>query len=257
MTHQSFDTEIRKERTAIHKLLADNELALIAHQCSKVRSTAQIPVNRYFDHTILKPETVFQQIEDLCRESLALNVRSVCIPQNRIVQAGVILKGSDVAVCSVVGFPHGYTSTAAKVADTCYLRDNGCDEFDMVIQIGALIDDDLISVYQDIRAVTECVPSKIVKVILETAYLTPRQIIRGGIVAAAAGAAMLKSSTGFAPAGATLQQIALLRAIAGENIGVKAAGGIRSWELAHACIAAGADRLGTSQTTAILAEAPS
>ena len=249
--------DISTEREQLHRLFEENGIAPRSPQCNEIRSTPETAFNRYFDHTILKAESTFQQLEHHCREALELNVRSVCIPPNRITQARPIFSGSSVALGSVVGFPNGYAPTSAKVAEARYLLENGCEEFDMVIQIGALIDDDLLAVHHDIVTVTQAVADKMVKVILETAYLTPQQIIRGSLIAIWAGAAMLKSSTGFAHQGATLEHVALLRAIAGEKIGVKAAGGIRDRQFAQRCIDAGADRLGASRSGAILAEAAS
>ncbi len=246
--------DIATEREQLGQLFEENGITSGSHQCNAVRAAPQTPLNRYLDHTILKAESTFQQIEQHCREALELNVRSVCIPPNRLRQARPILFGSSVTLGSVVGFPYGYAPTSAKVTESGYLLENGCEEFDMVIQIGALIDDDLLALYQDIAAVTQAVAGKMVKVILETAYLTPKQIIRGSLVAIWAGAAMLKTSTGFAHQGATLEHIALLRAIAGEEVGVKAAGGIRDRQFAQQCIAAGADRLGASRSSAILAQ---
>ena len=252
MNEHEYTARIRAEQDNIRRLFENAEIAPTDHRCGGVRSNSQAQIGRYFDHTLLQAGTVFEQIDALCREALELNVHSVCIPPDRITQATAMLAGSSVSLCSVVGFPHGYTTVSAKVAETQQLLENGCDEFDTVIRIGALLDDDLLNLYQDIHAVVEAAPTKVVKVILETAYLSPLQIIRGGLVAIWAGAAMLKTSTGYAHAGATIDNVKLLRAIAGERVGVKAAGGIRDWEFARACIAAGADRLGTSQTCAIL-----
>ena len=210
------------------------------------------PLGKFFDHTILKPQASKAQIDILCAEAIECGCASVCIPPDRVAQAAQALSGSGIDVCSVVGFPNGYTISAAKVYETQRLRDLGCTEFDMVQSIGVLYDNDYYRLYCDIRDVVEAASPHITKVILETALLTQQQKIISSLVAVAAGADYLKTSTGFSSAGATLEDIALLRTIAGRRVGVKAAGGIRDYAFARRCIDAGADRIGCSRTTDIM-----
>ncbi len=210
---------------------------------------------RYFDHTLLKPDATAAQYEELCDQALELTTRSVCIPPDRISLCARRLEGSVVEVCTVIGFPLGYHSTAAKVEEVRMAGGEGATEFDMVIPIGRLRDGDPSVVYDDVRAVVDAAEGMIVKVILETALLSPDQKIQAAYAAIHAGGAILKTSTGFASAGATVQDIEILRLIAGTERGVKAAGGIRTLEFARQLIEAGADRLGASATISILGEA--
>lgn len=212
------------------------------------------PFNAFFDHTLLKPAATQSAIDVLCDEAREYTVASVCVPPNRVQQAYKALQNSPVAVCTVIGFPCGYTVSSIKVAEVEVLKAHGCTEFDTVIPIGALIEREFLAVYEDIRAVVIAARPHLVKVILETALLTREQIIQGGILAVAAGAAYLKTSTGFASEGATIDNIMLLSAVGGERVGVKAAGGIKTLAFAQQCITAGADRLGCSQSVALIKE---
>ena len=213
------------------------------------------PLARYFDHTLLKPDAPAEAFDKLFREALEVKPFSVCVPPNRVARAVEALKGSDVAVCTVVGFPLGYDTPDTKAAQVDGLKDRGCGEFDMVIPIGLAKDKNWKALYEDVRAVVVASDSALVKVILETALLTDEEIVAAGYASCLAGADMLKTSTGFAPAGASIEAIQLMRAVAPERVGIKASGGIKTLEFTQALIAAGADRIGASSTVAILEEA--
>lgn len=219
------------------------------------RIAPNAPLSRYFDHTLLKPDAEADQYRTLCEEATQLKTRSVCVPPDRVGMCVDLLGGSAVEICTVVGFPLGYQTTSSKVADVETTRALGATEFDMVIPVGRLRDGDCIGVYDDVLAVVTAAEGFLVKVILETALLTDEQKVVAAVASLYAGAAILKTSTGFASAGATLDDLRLFRSIAGESRGVKAAGGIRDYEFARACIAAGADRIGASATKSILAQA--
>lgn len=219
------------------------------------RVESDAPLARYFDHTLLKPEATTDQYVRLCEEAQAIGTRSVCVPPDRVGLCAEQLAGSPVEVCTVIGFPLGYHNTGAKVEEVRFTLAEGASEFDMVIPIGRHRDGDPAVVYDDVRAVVDAAEGRIVKVILETALLSEEQKISAATAAIHAGAAILKTSTGFASAGATVADVAMFRRVAGESRGVKAAGGIRTLAFARECIEAGADRLGASATGAIIGEA--
>ncbi|MFP4382399.1 MAG: deoxyribose-phosphate aldolase [Spirochaetia bacterium] len=209
-------------------------------------------LNRYIDHTLLKPEARAEDFEKTYREAAEWHTYSVCVPPNRTVEALKALSGTDVKVCTVIGFPLGYQLPEVKAREAAVLAEKGCHEFDMVLPVGLLKDRNIPGVFRDIQAVAEAVPGRILKVILETGLLSEEEKIIGGITALYAGAAILKTSTGFAGSGATEEDIRLLRVIAGGRAGVKAAGGIKDADFAKALIKAGADRIGASSTGVIL-----
>ena len=210
---------------------------------------------RYFDHTLLKPEATEDRYRTLCEEARNYGTRSVCVPPDRVALCAALLRGSETEVCTVIGFPLGYHSTTAKVAEVEMVASQGATEFDMVIPIGRMRDGDAVAVYDDVRAVVAAAGEGIVKVILETALLDDAQKVQAAVAAVRAGAAILKTSTGFASSGATTEDLRMFRIVAGEERGVKAAGGIRDLAFTRACIGAGADRIGASATVAILEEA--
>lgn len=206
------------------------------------------------DHAILKPEFTRTEVDaelDVARE---WNVFSVCVRPSDIPHAVARLAGSPVAVGTVIGFPHGTTSTAAKVAESAQAIADGAAELDMVLNIGWLRSglDDLVR--DDIAAVVGAAGGRIVKVIFETAYLDDEQIARACALSAAAGADFVKTSTGFAGGGATVEHIRLMRASSPADVQVKASGGVRGLETALAMLDAGATRLGTSASATILGE---
>lgn len=204
------------------------------------------------DHTLLKPTAARAQIETLCEEARRYHFASVCVNPVHVPTAARVLQASDVKVCTVIGFPLGATSTLAKVLEARDAVAAGAEEIDMVINIGSLLESDYAKVYSDIRAVRDVVSGQILKVILETGYLSKEQIVRGCILAKMAGADFVKTSTGFGPGGATVEDVALMRDVVGSDCGVKASGGIRDLAGAMAMIKAGANRLGASSGVAII-----
>lgn len=207
------------------------------------------------DHAILKPELTRDQVDAELDIAAEWGVFSVCVRPSDIAHAVSRLAGTGVAVGTVIGFPHGTTSTAAKVAEVRQAVADGATEVDMVVNIGALRSgfDDVVT--DDIRAVVEAASGHITKVILETAYLDDEQITRGSRLTEAGGAHFVKTSTGFAGGGATVEHVRLMRANVGPDVQVKASGGVRSYADALAMIDAGATRLGTSGSAVILGEA--
>lgn len=207
------------------------------------------------DHAILKPELTRTDVDAELDIAAEWKVFSVCVRPSDIPHAVERLAGSGVAVGTVIGFPHGTTSTAAKVAEVRQALADGASEFDMVINIGALrsgFDD---AVAADIAAVVEAASGRVTKVILETALLDDEQIARGSRLTERGGADFVKTSTGFAGGGATVEHVRLMRDNVGEGVQVKASGGVRSYADALAMLDAGATRLGTSGSAVILGEA--
>ncbi|HEX8940743.1 MAG TPA: deoxyribose-phosphate aldolase [Candidatus Limnocylindrales bacterium] len=211
-------------------------------------------VAKAIDHSLLRPELDDAFVAEGCRLAAEYDVASVCCRPADVARAVAILGGTDVAVGTVIGFPHGNHVTAVKVAEARQALADGATELDMVIQIGALRsgrDDD---VRADIAAVVEVAHAAgaIVKVILENAYLTDEQKVRGCRLAEAAGADFVKTSTGFAPGGATLEDLALMRRSVSPHIGLKAAGGVRTLDAMLDVLAVGTTRIGATATKAIL-----
>lgn len=205
------------------------------------------------DHTILKPDATREQIEELCHEAAQHSFASVCVQPWWVSVCAEILRGTRVEVCTVIGFPHGMNRPETKAFESRRAIEDGATELDMVINIGALKSKDLGTVERDIRAVVEAShPQAKVKVILENAYLTDEEKAEGCALAKAAGADYVKTSTGFASGGATVEDVALMRRVVGADMGVKAAGGIRDAEGARRMIEAGATRLGASASIAIV-----
>jgi deoxyribose-phosphate aldolase len=204
------------------------------------------------DHTYLKPDTTAEKITELCREAKEYNFASVCINPSYVSLAAGLLKGSPVKITTVIGFPLGATTSTAKAMETRDAVANGADEIDMVMNIGALKAKNYDLVQKDIAAVVNAASGKIVKVILETALLTQEEKVKACRLAKAAGANFVKTSTGFGGGGATVADITLMRRIVGPTMGVKASGGIRTFEDAQAMIKAGATRIGASASVAIV-----
>lgn len=211
---------------------------------------------RFIDHTLLKPEATEEQITALCREAVENNFCSVCINPYWVPTVSKLLQGSPVKVCTVIGFPLGATTTRTKAFEAEEAIDQGANEVDMVLNVGALKSgaDDL--VLNDIKAVVKSAQGKaIVKVILETGLLNETEKIKACELSVAAGANFVKTSTGFGPGGATVEDIALMRRTVGPEIGVKASGGVRDYDTAVAMITAGASRIGTSSGIKIISGA--
>jgi deoxyribose-phosphate aldolase len=205
------------------------------------------------DHTLLRPEATPAHIRAACAEARAWRVASVCVNPCYVHLAARELEASEVNVCTVVGFPLGANRTEVKRAEAEHAVADGAAELDMVIAIGRLKDGDSGAVRADIEAVVRGAGGRLVKVILETALLECREFELGCRLAMDAGAAFVKTSTGFGSGGASVDDVALMRRVVGARIGVKAAGGIRDAATARALIDAGASRLGCSATGAILA----
>ncbi len=201
---------------------------------------------RYFDHTILNPDATRAEVVQICKQALEYNFFSVCVNPVHIKLVSHELENSDVKVCSVVGFPLGAARPDIKAAETRAAVADGAHEIDMVINVGALKDNDLILVENDIRAAVEAAQGRAVKVIIETCLLTREQKIKACQIAEKAGAAFVKTSTGFSSGGATCEDVALMKKTIGSQMKIKASGGIKTYEQAIAMIEAGADRIGAS-----------
>lgn len=208
------------------------------------------------DHTLLKPDATQDAIEQVCDEAAEHGFASVCVNSRWVPLVSARLAGRAMT-CTVVGFPLGAMSAKAKSAETAIAVADGADEVDMVIDIGALRSGDLRAVYDDIRGVVEAADGRPVKVILETCLLDDEQKAIGCLLAARAGAAYVKTSTGFSTGGASVDDIALMREAVGDELGVKASGGVRTRADAEAMIGAGADRIGASASIAIASGADS
>lgn len=208
--------------------------------------------NKYFDHTILKADATAEQIEKVCREAIEYDFASVCVNQYRTKMVADILRDTDVKVCTVVGFPLGAVSTAVKKYEAECAMNDGADEIDMVINIGALKDGDYDYVLSDIKGVRETCTDITLKVIIETCLLNDEEKRQACVIAEKAGADFVKTSTGFSTGGAKTEDVAIMRDTVGDRLGVKASGGIHTYDEAMSMINAGADRLGTSATLDIL-----
>lgn len=206
---------------------------------------------KLFDHTILKADATRADVERVCREAAQYGFMSVCVNSFYTAFVAERLKGSGVKVCTVIGFPLGQMSTRAKAAETGIAVEDGADEIDMVINVGALKDRDYETVLTDIRQVKEACGGALLKVIIETCLLTEEEKVKACELAVEAGADFVKTSTGFSTGGAVCEDVALMRRIVGESVGVKASGGIRDTQTAERMVEAGASRLGTSATIAI------
>lgn len=210
----------------------------------------------YIEHTLLAADATEERIQKLCDEAKQWHFKAICVNSCYVPFCAKQLKGSDVEVGCVVGFPLGAMATPAKAAEAEFSVANGADEVDMVINIGFLKDrkDDLVE--KDIAAVKKACGNKALKVIIETCLLTEEEKVRACKLVVKAGADFVKTSTGFSKAGATPEDVALMRQTVGKDFGIKAAGGIRDYETARKMIDAGADRLGCSAGIAIIEGAP-
>jgi deoxyribose-phosphate aldolase len=210
--------------------------------------------HKLFDHTILKAEATEAQVIKICDEALANGFASVCVNQYYTKLVAEKLKGSDVAVCTVVGFPLGMSDTRVKAFEAKAAIEDGATEIDMVINVGALKDKKYDYVLNDIKTLKEtCGKDIILKVIIETCLLSDEEKVKACELSKEAGADFVKTSTGFSTGGAKAEDVALMRKTVGKELGVKASGGIHTAEEAQAMVDAGASRLGTSATLAIIA----
>lgn len=212
-------------------------------------------LNKYIDHTVLKPFATEDDIRKLCAQAAEYNFASVCINPCYVKLAKELLNTTDVKVCTVIGFPLGANKTEIKAAETEAAYNDGCDEFDMVINIGALKDGRDDYVKDDIAAVVAACKGKCVKVIIETYYLTDEEKARATRIACEAGAHFVKTCTGFNEGCATAADIAIMKANVTDGVMIKASAGIRSFRQAKELIEAGASRIGTSAGVNIMAEA--
>ena len=209
--------------------------------------------SKYIDHTLLAPTATEKEIDTLVNQAIEHNFASVCINPTWVAHAAELLKESDVKVCTVVGFPLGANTSEVKAFEAKTAVKDGADEVDMVINIGAALDGDWNFVENDVREVVEAVSeSTIVKVILENCYLDNEQIKHACLAAKEAGADFVKTSTGFGASGAKADDVRLMRETVGQEMGVKAAGGIRTPEQFQDMVDAGATRIGTSNGAKLL-----
>jgi deoxyribose-phosphate aldolase len=204
------------------------------------------------DHTLLGAEVTKAGVKEKCTEAKEYAFASVCSNPDQVALMKEELNGSEVKVCTVIGFPLGVNSTAVKAAEARKAVSEGADELDMVLKVGALKEGDFDLVSSDIKAVVEAAAGKTVKVIIETCYLNDEQKVTACQLAKKAGADFVKTSTGFGSGGATVEDIALMRKTVGKEMGVKASGGIHSLEEAQAMLEAGATRIGASSGVQII-----
>ncbi|MGM0777039.1 MAG: deoxyribose-phosphate aldolase [Bacillota bacterium] len=210
-------------------------------------------VAKMIDHTLLKADATKDQIEKICAEAKEYNFASVCVNPTWVKLSSDLLNGTEVKVCTVIGFPLGASTPETKAVETKNAIENGATEVDMVINIGALKGGDNELVERDIRAVVDAAKGKaLTKVIIETCLLTEEEKVRACELSVKAGADFVKTSTGFSTGGATAEDIALMRKTVGPDLGVKASGGVRSAEDAQKMIEAGATRIGASSGAAIV-----
>lgn len=210
------------------------------------------PLNLYIDHTLLKPDATWEEIQKLCQEGVDFAFASICIHPTWVAAATKILRGKEIKLCSVVGFPLGANTEESKAHEAYQLAELGVQEIDMVMNIGALKSKDYKKVQEDIAAVVRLAPKALIKVILETCLLTDEEKQIAAQLCIEAGAHCVKTSTGFSKAGATLHDVNLLRKAVGPEFGVKASGGIKDLATTLAMIEAGATRIGTSSGVAIM-----
>lgn len=203
------------------------------------------------DHTLLNQNATWDDIRQILDDAMRYETASACIPAAYVKQAAKYTEGK-LPICTVIGFPNGYHTTAVKVYETKDAVANGADEIDMVINIGHLKDKKYQEIEEEIRQIHEACGGKILKVIIETCLLTEEEKIKMCEIVTNAGAEYIKTSTGFSTAGATFEDVALMKAHIGNNVKVKAAGGISSFEDAEEFIRRGADRLGTSRLVKIM-----
>jgi deoxyribose-phosphate aldolase len=240
----------KAERTRTSKEMLEQGASRVG--CTGVGALHCDDLAHYIDHTLLKPNATEKEIEKLCHEARQYKFASVCVNTSYIDTCSRLLAGSGVRVCAVVGFPLGAMSSDAKAFETRDAITRGAEEIDMVINVGKLQSGNFAYICDDIRAVVRAAAGHVVKVILETGLLDNDQKIAACVLAKAAGADFVKTSTGFGPGGATPEDIALMRRIVGEEMGVKASGGIRDCPTAQQMIESGATRIGASASVGIV-----
>ena len=203
-------------------------------------------LNKYIDHTILKATASNADVQKLCEEAIEHEFYSVCVNGCYVADAKHLLQGTDVKVAAVVGFPLGAMTTAAKVFEAKEAVENGASEIDMVINVAKLKDGEFEYVENEIRQIKEAIGDNVLKVIIETCYLTDEEKVKACELSLAAKADFVKTSTGFGTDGATYEDVKLMKSVVGDNAKVKASGGVRDKETAQKYINLGAERLGTS-----------
>lgn len=210
-------------------------------------------VNKLIDHTLLKQDATYDQIKTLTDEAKQYDFKSVCVNTSYVKDAAKLLEGSDVLVCTTIGFPLGMTTTNVKVFEAKEAIENGAQEIDMVINVGALKDKKYDYVLNEIKAVKEAIGDHVLKVIIETCLLTKEEIVKASELVVEAKADFVKTSTGFSTGGATVEDVKLMKETVQDKIEIKAAGGVRSIEDLHAMVDAGATRIGTSGGVKLMA----
>lgn len=234
-------------------LLADEYEAALPSAPQISPTPTGVALAGWIDHTLLKPEASSSEVSALCSDARQYGFASVCVNPSYVPLAARLLAGGQTRVCTVIAFPFGASLPALKAQEARSLIREGATEIDMVINLGALKEQNLALVLDDVQAVVDSAKgTAIVKVILETALLTRREKILACLIAKLAGADFVKTSTGFAAGGATVEDVALMRRVVGTTMGVKASGGIRTLENAQVMIEAGATRIGTSAGVSIL-----
>lgn len=208
--------------------------------------------NKYIDNTLLKADATLEEIKALCEESKEYDFKSVCINPAFIPNAKEFLKGSDVLICTVIGFPLGSMTTESKVFETKDAIEKGADEIDMVINVSALKDHNDKYVFEEIKRIKEACGEHTLKVIIECCLLTDEEKVRACKLSKEAGADFVKTSTGFSKWGAKVEDVKLMRETVGPKMGVKAAGGVRTHEEMLEMIKVGATRIGTSKGSALM-----
>ena len=203
-------------------------------------------LNKYIDHTILKATASSSDVQKLCEEAIEHEFYSVCVNGCYVADAKHLLQGTDVKVAAVVGFPLGAMTTAAKVFEAKEAIENGASEIDMVINVAKLKDGEFEFVENEIRQIKEAIGDNVLKVIIETCYLTDEEKVKACELSLAAKADFVKTSTGFGTDGATYEDVKLMKSVVGDNAKVKASGGVRDKETAQKYVDLGAERLGTS-----------
>lgn len=211
----------------------------------------------YIDHTVLKPTTIIADIEKLCAEAKEYGFAAVCVPPLFVKKAKELVKGTDVKVATVIGFPFGYSAIEAKVAETVLAIVDGADELDMVINISAIKNNDWQFLASEINTVMPLIRKhgRVIKIIIESGILTDEEIIRCCDIYGAAGVDFMKTSTGYAEKGASVHAVELMRKHLADAVKIKASGGIKNYTFAAELIAAGANRLGCSSSIQIVKEA--
>ena len=203
-------------------------------------------LNKYIDHTILKATASSTDVQKLCEEAIEHEFYSVCVNGCYVADAKQLLQGTDVKVAAVVGFPLGAMTTAAKVFEAKEAVENGASEIDMVINVAKLKDGEFEYVENEIRQIKEAIGDNVLKVIIETCYLTDEEKVKACELSLVAKADFVKTSTGFGTGGATYEDVKLMKSVVGDNAKVKASGGVRDKETAQKYVNLGAERLGTS-----------